>query len=142
MIEILLVEDNPGDIRLTTEAFKDGKIRNHLSIVTDGEQALDFVYRRGVFKDAPRPDLVLLDFNLPKKDGREVLAMVKADPLLRTIPIVVLTSSQHERDIVQAYDNHANAFITKPVDYEQFLSVVRSIENFWLEVVKLPAFHS
>ncbi len=140
MIEILLVEDNPGDIRLTQEALKDAKVRNHLSVVNDGEQALDFLHKRGGFAQAARPDLILLDFNLPKKDGREVLETIKNDPALRTIPVVILTSSQHERDIAQAYECHANAFITKPVDFEQFMEVIRHIESFWLEIVRLPSF--
>lgn len=138
MIEILLVEDNPGDIRLTQEALKDAKIRNNLSIVTDGQAALDFLYRRGAYADAARPDLVLLDFNLPKKDGREVLDIIKNDETLRRIPVVILTSSEHERDIAQAYNSHANAFITKPVDFDQFMEVIRHIESFWLEIVRLP----
>lgn len=138
MIEILLVEDNPGDIRLTKEALKDARVRNNLSVVSDGEQALDFLCNRGAFAQSPKPDLILLDFNLPKMDGREVLESVKRDPNLRRIPVVVLTSSQHELDIVQAYDNYANAFITKPVDAEQFFAVIRHIESFWLDIVKLP----
>lgn len=138
MIEILLVEDNPGDIRLTKEALKDARVRNNLSVVTDGEQALDFLCNRGAFAQSPKPDLILLDFNLPKKDGRDVLESVKRDPNLRRIPVVVLTSSQHELDIAQAYDNYANAFITKPVDAEQFFAVIRHIESFWLDIVKLP----
>jgi CheY-like chemotaxis protein len=137
-IEILLVEDNAGDIRLTQEALKEAKVRNRLSVVRDGEEATDFLRRRGRFADAPRPDLVLLDLNLPRKDGREVLAEVKADPELRRIPVVILTSSDQEKDILRSYDLHANCYITKPVVLESFLSVVRSIEDFWLTIVRLP----
>ena len=137
-IEILLVEDNPGDVRLTVEAFNEGKVRNNLSVVADGVEALAFLRREGKNADAARPDLILLDLNLPKKDGREVLAEIKEDSNLRRIPVVVLTTSQAEKDILQAYDLRANAYITKPVDLDQFLTVVRSIEDFWLTIVKLP----
>jgi len=137
-IEILVVEDNPGDVRLTVEALKEGKVRNNLSVVADGVEALAFLRREGKYADAARPDLILLDLNLPKKDGREVLAEIKEDPNLRRIPVVVLTTSQEEKDILQAYDLRANAYITKPVDLDQFLTVVRSIEDFWLTIVKLP----
>ena len=137
-IEILLVEDSPSDIELTVEALADGKIRNHLSIVEDGVKALEFLYRRGAFADAPRPDLILLDFNLPRKDGREVLAEIKADANLKSIPVVVLTTSDAEQDVLRAYAAHANCFVTKPVDFNQFLKVVKAIENFWLTIVKLP----
>ena len=137
-IEILLVEDNPGDVRLTVEAFNEGKVRNNLSVVADGVEALAFLRREGKNADAARPDLILLDLNLPKKDGREVLAEIKEDSNLRRIPVVVLTTSEEEKDILQAYDLRANAYITKPVDLDQFLTVVRSIEDFWLTIVKLP----
>ncbi len=137
-IEILLVEDNPGDIRLTQEALKDGKVVNHLSVVEDGAEAIEFLCRRGSYKDAPRPDLILLDFNLPKKDGRQVLAEIKADPCLRRIPVVVMTTSRAEEDVLKAYDLHANCYITKPIDLDQFLNVVKAIEDFWLSIVKLP----
>ena len=137
-IEILLVEDNPGDVRLTRESLKDGKIHTRLSVVSDGEEALEFLYRRGRHAGAPRPDLVLLDLNLPRKSGREVLAEIKVDEHLRRIPVVVLTSSEAEQDILASYNLNANCYITKPVDLEQFIRVVRSIEDFWLTVVKLP----
>jgi CheY-like chemotaxis protein len=138
LIEILMVEDNPGDVRLTVEALQEAKVANHLSVVSDGVEAMDFLRRRGRYADAPRPGLVLLDLNLPRKDGREVLAEIKADPQLRRIPLVVLTTSSAERDVLRAYDLHANCYITKPVDFERFMQVVRSIEDFWLAVVKLP----
>ncbi|HEX2386415.1 MAG TPA: response regulator [Candidatus Binatia bacterium] len=135
---ILLVEDNPGDVRLTMEALKEGKILNEVRVVEDGVEALDFLYRSGKYHDAPRPDLILLDLNLPKKDGREVLAEIKADETLKKIPVVVLTTSAAERDILRAYNLHANCYITKPVDLEQFIHVVQLIEDFWLTIVKLP----
>jgi chemotaxis family two-component system response regulator Rcp1 len=137
-IVILLVEDNPGDIRLTEEALKEGKVRNSLHVVMDGEEAMAFLKKNGEYADAPRPDLILLDLNLPRKDGREVLAEIKDDDDLKCIPVVVLTTSQAEEDVARTYDLHANCYITKPVDLEQFLNVVRSIEEFWLSVVKLP----
>ncbi|KFE71175.1 response regulator [Hyalangium minutum] len=137
-VEILLVEDNPGDVRLTIEALKEGKVRNNLSVVKDGVEALAFLRREGTFAGATRPDLILLDLNLPKKDGREVLAEIKDDGTLRRIPVVVLTTSKAEEDILRTYDLHANCYITKPVDLEQFISVVRSIDDFWLSVVRLP----
>jgi CheY-like chemotaxis protein len=137
-IEILLVEDNPGDVRLTIEALKEGKVRNNLAVAKDGVEALAFLRRQGNYADASRPDLILLDLNLPRKDGREVLAEIKEDPALRRIPVVVLTTSKAEEDIVRTYDLHANCYITKPVDLEQFISVVRSIDDFWLSVVRLP----
>ena len=137
-IEILLVEDNAGDVRLTVEALKEGKVRNNLSVASDGVEALELLRRQGRFKAAARPDLILLDLNLPKVDGREVLAQVKQDPSLKRIPVVVLTTSEAEEDIVRTYDLHANCYITKPVDLEQFFRVVRSIDGFWLTVVKLP----
>ena len=137
-IEILLVEDNPGDVRLTQEAFKEGKVRNNLSVVEDGLEALAFLRREGKYAGAPRPDLILLDLNLPRKDGRLVLADIKEDPKLRSIPVVILTTSKAEEDIVRTYNLHANCFITKPVDLDQFIRVVRCIEDFWLTIVKLP----
>jgi CheY-like chemotaxis protein len=137
-IAILLVEDSPGDVRLTREALKEAKVLNSLSVATDGVEALEFLHRRGKFAGAPRPDLILLDLNLPRKDGREVLEEIKADAGLKRIPIVVLTTSQAEEDVVRAYDLHANCYITKPVDFRQFITVVQSIEDFWLTVVKLP----
>ncbi len=137
-VDILLVEDNPGDVRLTQEALQDARITNHMSVAEDGVQALAFLRRQDRYAEAPRPDLILLDLNLPRKDGREVLAEVKADPQLWRIPVVVLTTSQAERDVLRAYDLHANCYITKPVDLDQFLTVVKSIEDFWLTVVKLP----
>jgi len=137
-IEILLVEDNPGDVRLTQEALKDGKVLNNLSLVKDGEEAVRFLRREPPYADAPRPDVILLDLNLPRKDGREVLADIKSDPDLRRIPVVILTTSNHERDILKAYDLNANCYITKPVDLDQFIRVVRSVSDFWLTIVKLP----
>jgi len=137
-IEVLLVEDNPGDVRLTREALKEGKVRNNLSVVGDGVEALAFLHREGSYSSAPRPDIILLDLNLPRKDGRQVLAEVKADPELRRIPIVVLTTSKAEEDILKTYELHANCFITKPVDFEHFIKVVQSIESFWLSIVQLP----
>ena len=137
-IEILLVEDNPGDVRLTIEALKEGKVRNHLSVARDGVEALAFLRRQGPHAGAVRPDLILLDLNLPRKDGREVLAEIKEDAVLRRIPVVVLTTSKAEEDILRTYDLHANCYINKPVDLEQFISVVRSIDDFWLSVVRLP----
>ena len=137
-IEILLVEDNPGDVRLTIEALKEGKVSNNLSVARDGVEALAFLRREGSHAKAARPDLILLDLNLPKKDGREVLAEIKDDSSLRRIPVVVLTTSKAEEDILRTYDLHANCYITKPVDLEQFISVVRSIDDFWLSVVRLP----
>jgi CheY-like chemotaxis protein len=137
-IEILLVEDSPSDAEFTSEALKEAKVRNHLSIVEDGVQAMEFLRRQGRYSNAPRPDLIMLDLNLPRKDGREVLAELKADDNLRMIPVVVLTTSRAEEDIIRAYKLHANCYITKPVDFQQFLTVVRSIESFWLFVVTLP----
>jgi len=138
-IQILLVEDNPGDVRLTIEALKEGKVSNTLSVARDGVEALSFLRREGPHGKAVRPDLILLDLNLPKKDGREVLAEIKDDSSLRRIPVVVLTTSKAEEDILRTYDLHANCYITKPVDLEQFISVVRSIDDFWLSVVRLPS---
>jgi len=137
-IKILLVEDNPGDVRLTQEALKEGKVRNKLHVVEDGVEALAFLRQEGEYADVPRPDLILLDLNLPKKDGREVLAEIKEHPNLRRIPVVVLTVSQAEEDVLRTYDLHANCYITKPVDLDQFIKVVASIEDFWLTIVRLP----
>ena len=137
-VEILLVEDNPGDVRLTREALREGKVRNNLYVASDGVDALAFLRREGQYADAVRPDLILLDLNLPRKDGREVLQEIKADATLRYIPVVVLTSSQAEQDILRAYDLHANCYVTKPVDLDQFIRVVESIEDFWFTIVKLP----
>jgi chemotaxis family two-component system response regulator Rcp1 len=137
-IEILLVEDNPGDVRLTVEALKEDKVLNHLSVAIDGVEALAFLRRQGRYASAPRPDLILLDLNLPKKDGREVLDDIKRDPDLRCIPVVILTTSQAEQDIVKSYDLHANCYVIKPVDLHRFMSAVKSIEDFWFTVVKLP----
>jgi len=137
-IEILLVEDNAGDVRLTREALKEGKVRNNLSVARDGVEALAFLRRQGEFATAPRPDLILLDLNLPRKDGRDVLGEIKKEEALRRIPVVVLTTSKAEEDIVKTYELHANCYITKPVDLEQFIAVVKSIDDFWLTVVRLP----
>lgn len=137
-IEILLVEDNPGDVRLTVEAFRAGKIRNNLNVVRDGVEALAFLRREAPYEDAPRPDLILLDLNLPRKSGFDVLAEVKADGSLRRIPVVVLTTSEIDEDICRSYDLHANCYISKPVDLDRFFTVVKSVEDFWLTVVKLP----
>lgn len=137
-IEILLVEDNPADIRLTEEVLKSSKIRNILNVVMDGVEAIDFLKKEGKYKDASSPDIILLDLNLPKKDGREVLSDIKSDPLLRHIPVVILTTSEAEQDIFKTYDLHANCYITKPVDFDQFISVIKLIEDFWLNIVKLP----
>lgn len=138
-INILLVEDNPGDVRLTQEVFKEGEICTNLIIVGDGEEAMDYLKKNGKYKDAVVPEVILLDLNLPKKDGRQVLAEIKADPVFKLIPVIVLTTSAAEQDILNTYANHANAYITKPVDFDQFMNVIRSIENFWLSIVKLPA---
>jgi CheY-like chemotaxis protein len=138
-IEVLLVEDNPGDVRLTKEALKEGRLLNNVSVVGDGVEALSFLRREGRYAEAAQPDLILLDLNLPKKDGREVLAEIKADPDLRRIPVVVLTTSSAEEDILKTYDLHANCYVTKPVDLEQFMRVIKSIEDFWVTVVKLPS---
>jgi CheY-like chemotaxis protein len=137
-IDILLVEDNAGDVRLTFEALREGKIYNHLHVVHDGVEALAFLRREGAFAAAPRPDLILLDLNMPGKDGREALAEIKADPDLKRIPVVVLTTSEDEEDILSSYNLHANCYIAKPVDLEHFIGVIKSIEDFWLAVVKLP----
>jgi chemotaxis family two-component system response regulator Rcp1 len=137
-IELLLVEDNPADVRLTREVLKEGKLLNNLSVVMDGEEAVHFLRREGRYADAPRPDLVLLDLNLPKLNGREVLAIVKEDDDLKRIPVVILTVSDHEADILDSYDHHANCYIRKPVDLSRFIEVARSIETFWLTIVTLP----
>ncbi len=137
-VEILLVEDNPGDVRLTREALREGKVRNNLNVAEDGVQALAYLRREGQYAGAARPDLILLDLNLPKKDGREVLAEIKQDPSLRHIPVVILSSSPAEQDIIRAYDLHANCYVTKPVDLDQFITVVKSIEDFWFTIVRLP----
>ena len=137
-IVILLVEDSPGDVRLTKEAFKDAKVLNEMHVVADGVEAMRFLKREGEYADRLRPDLVLLDLNLPRKDGREVLAEIKADPELSHIPVVVLTTSQAEQDVAVSYKLHASCYVIKPVDLDKFMSVVRSVESFWLTVVKLP----
>ncbi len=137
-IHILLVEDNPADIRLTQEVFKDGKIKNTLSVTMDGEDAMLFLRKRGKYEKVETPDLVLLDLNLPKKDGRTVLAEIKSDHILKFIPVIILTTSAAEQDILNTYSNHANCYIMKPVDLSQFITVVRSIEDFWLSIVRLP----
>ena len=136
-IEVLLVEDSPADVRLTREALKEAKVRNNVHVAVDGVDAMDFLHRRGKHTNAPIPDLILLDLNLPKKDGREVLEDIKSHDRLKRIPVVILTTSQSEQDILESYQLSANAYVTKPVDLEQFLDVVKSIEGFWLEVVKL-----
>ena len=136
-VEILLVEDNPGDVRLTIEALRESKVRNHLSVARDGVEALAFLRREGGHAEAVRPDLILLDLNLPRKDGREVLAELKADPDLKTIPVVILTTSRAEQDVLRSYELQANCYISKPVDLDQF-TVVKSIEDFWLTIVTLP----
>jgi chemotaxis family two-component system response regulator Rcp1 len=137
-IEVLLVEDSPGDVRLTREAFKDAKVLINLSVASDGVEAMAFLKREGAHAEAPRPDLILLDLNLPKKDGREVLEEIKQNPELMSIPVVILTTSASEEDVLRSYRLHANCYITKPVGLEGFLKVVNSIDNFWLSVVKLP----
>jgi two-component system, chemotaxis family, response regulator Rcp1 len=138
IIDILLVEDNPGDARLAQEALKDSKVKNKMFHVVDGVEAMAFLHKQGKYADMPRPDLVLLDLNMPKKDGREVLAEIKADDDLKRIPVVILTVSKAEEDILKTYDLHANCFITKPIDLNQFMKVVKAIEDFWLTIVKLP----
>jgi CheY-like chemotaxis protein len=138
-IEILLVEDSPDDADLTIDALREGRVRNRVTVVEDGVEAMAYLRRQGQYADAPRPDLILLDLNLPRKDGREVLAEIKEDPHLRRIPVVMMTCSDDEKDVLAAYNLHVNCYVTKPVDLDQFLAVVRSIEHFWFTVVKLPA---
>ncbi len=137
-IDILLVEDNPGDVRLTKEALKDAKVLNEVYVVQDGVEALDFLHRKGKYGGAPPPDLILLDLNLPKKDGREVLAEIKQDTKLKHIPVVVLTTSKADEDIIKTYNLHANAYITKPVDLNRFIEIIHTLEEFWFSIVKLP----
>jgi len=137
-IEVLLVEDDPGDVLMTREAFAEHRLRNRLSVVSDGDEALSYLRREGVYEDAPRPDLILLDLNLPRRDGRQVLEEIKSDPELRQIPVVVLTTSQADEDILRSYQLHANAYVTKPVDFERFVGVVKQIDDFFVSVVKLP----
>ncbi|MEV4131519.1 response regulator [Dactylosporangium sp. NPDC049742] len=137
-IEVLLVEDDPGDVLMTQEAFEEHKVRNKLNVVQDGEEALAYLRREGPHADAPRPDLILLDLNLPRVDGRQVLQAIKEDPDLRRIPVVVLTTSQADEDILRSYSLHANAYVTKPVDFDSFIAVVRQIDEFFVSVVKLP----
>jgi CheY-like chemotaxis protein len=137
VVDVLLVEDDPGDVLMTREAFEHYKISNVLHVVTDGEQALQFLHRTGGYADAPRPGLILLDLNLPRKDGLEVLAELKADPVLKVIPVVVLTTSQAEEDILRSYRLHANAYVSKPVDFERFMDVIRQIDSFFVSVVRL-----
>lgn len=137
--EFLLVEDNPGDVRLTCEALTESKVKNNLSIVGDGMEAMSFLLREGKYIDAPRPDVILLDLNLPKKNGLEVLAAIKADASLKRIPVVIITSSEAEQDVLKTYDLHVNCYVNKPVDLGQFIRVVQSIETFWLTIVKLPS---
>jgi CheY-like chemotaxis protein len=138
VVDVLLVEDDPGDVLMTREAFEHHKLRNKLHVVADGVEALQFLRREGEHAEAPRPGLVLLDLNLPRKDGREVLAEIKSDESLRSIPVVVLTTSEAEEDILRSYDLHANAYITKPVDFDRFIEVIRQIDDFFVTVVKLP----
>ena len=137
--EILLVEDNPSDVRLTVEAMKEGKVLNNLSVVVDGEEAMSFLRQEGKYSTAPRPDLILLDLNLPKKDGREVLAELKSIGNLKRIPVIILSTSKLEEDIITTYDLHANCFITKPVDLDKFIAVIKQIESFWFTIVNLPS---
>lgn len=137
-VEILLVEDNPGDVELAAEALEDGTSINNLHVVTDGEAAMDFLRKRAPYENAPRPDIIFLDLNLPKKDGREVLVEIKDDPTLKHIPVVVMTTSEAEEDIVKSYNLHANCYLTKPFHVQQFFRLIRSIENFWLSIVVLP----
>jgi CheY-like chemotaxis protein len=137
-VEILLVEDNPGDVRLTREAFREGKIRNNLYVAVDGVEGIAFLRREGKYADSPRPDIILLDLNLPKKNGIDVLREIKIDEDLKRIPVVILTTSVAEQDILRSYDHHANCYIVKPVDLEQFLKVIQTIEDFWVTIVKLP----
>ena len=137
-VEVLLVEDDPGDVLMTKEAFEDYKLSNQLHVVNDGAEAMDFLRQKGEHADAPRPDLVLLDLNLPRMDGREVLQAIKSDPELASIPVVILTTSEAEEDVLRSYSLHANAYVTKPVDFERFIQVVRQIDEFFVTVVRLP----
>lgn len=138
-IDILLIEDNPADVRLTLEAFKEGKVNNTLHVVGNGEDAIAFLKQEGKYNNAPRPDIILLDLNLPKKDGREVLEEIKSEPLLKRIPVIILTTSKAEEDILRTYNLHANCYINKPVDVDEFITIAKSIENYWLTIVKLPS---
>ncbi|TDO29136.1 response regulator [Sediminibacterium goheungense] len=140
-LEILLVEDNEGDIRLTIEAFKEAKIRNQIKVVRDGEEALDYLKKQGRYTGVPSPDIILLDINLPKIDGKEVLGTMKKDPILKTIPVIMLTTSSAESDVQESYENHANCYVIKPVDLNKFMDVIRSIEDYWISIVKLPGKH-
>ncbi len=138
VVNILLVEDNPGDVRLVQEIFQDGKIYNHLEVARDGEEALNYLHQVGAYKNSLKPDLILLDLNLPKKNGSEVLADIKGDVNLRRIPVIILTASKADEDIARAYNNHANCYLTKPIDLNQFINVVQEIKTFWLSIVQLP----
>ena len=138
IVEILLVEDNPGDARLILDAFKDGRVKNNLHIVDDGEEATDFLFKRNQYQNAPRPDLIILDLNLPKKSGLEVLADIKVDENLKSIPVIILTSSNSEEDVIRSYNLHANCYLAKQMDLNKFFELVKSIEDFWLTLVKLP----
>lgn len=138
-VEFLLAEDNPGDVRLTQEGLRESKISNNLYVVQDGVEAMEFVRREGKYADAPTPDIVLLDLNLPKMDGHQVLAQIKSDPALKSIPVVIMTSSEAEQDILATYSAHANCYVTKPIDLDHFIKVIQSIEHFWLSVVTLPS---
>lgn len=137
-IEILLAEDSPGDVRLTQEAFKRGRVLNNMNIVSDGEDAMAFLHQEGKYANTPRPDIILLDLNMPRKDGREVLAEIKADNNLKYIPVVILTTSKSEEDVLRSYSNHANCYITKPINIDEFFKIVNSIEDFWFNIVRLP----
>jgi len=138
IVKILLVEDSPADVRLTREVFKEGKVKNKIFVVDNGEEAIHFLFKQGQYRDAPRPDLILLDLNLPKKNGKEVLKEIKSNPVTSTIPVVILTTSKDDEDIQTTYQLYANCYITKPFDLEQFIAVARNIENFWFSLVKLP----
>lgn len=137
-VDILLVEDNPGDVRLTEEALEESKLINNLHVVTDGIEAMKFLKKKGEYANAARPDIILLDLNLPKKDGREVLAEIKQDEILKRIPIVILTTSKSEEDILRTYDLHANCYVSKPVDFDEFIKIVQAVHSFWFTIVKLP----
>jgi CheY-like chemotaxis protein len=139
VVDVLLVEDDPGDVLMTQEAFADHKVHNRLHVVADGVEAMAFLRKEGSYADVPTPDLILLDLNLPKMDGREVLAAIKEDPTLRSIPVVILTTSEAEEDVLRSYSLHANAYVTKPVDFERFIQVVRRIDDFFVTVVRLPS---